>query len=153
MKLRLFLFLAFTFVVAQGFRPAKNLGPATPGPEDFLVKHGAPAEVKRMFAVACYDCHSDRTRYPWYADFQPVGWWLAQHVREGKDELNLSTLGAAGPKKQARRTEAMIDEIKDRKMPLPSYTWTHHDAVFTPAQRQELIGWLEAVLAKLPAEE
>lgn len=153
MKTRLLLFLALVFAVVQAFRPAKNLGPATLGPDDFLVKHQAPPAVRQMFAAACYDCHSDRTRYPWYAEIQPVGWWLARHVDEGKEELNLSTLGAASPKKQARRTEAMLDEIQDGKMPLPSYTWTHHDARFTPAQQQELTAWLESVLAKLPAEE
>ncbi len=149
---RFFLGLLFAFLVLQCFRPAKNISPRPPGKEDFVVRHAPPPEIGQLLAVACYDCHSNHTRYPWYAEIQPVGIWLARHVAEGQEELNLSELGGAGEKRQARRIEAMIDVISDRSMPLPSYLILHHDARLTPEQIKSLTGWLQEVRDKLDPE-
>ena len=48
-----------------------------------------PADVKTILAKACNDCHSNNTRYPWYANIQPVDWWLNKHVKTEKRELIL----------------------------------------------------------------
>ena len=149
---RLRLGLLFAFLVLQCFRPAKNISAQPPGPEDFIVRHAPPPEVAQLLRVACYDCHSNNTRYPWYAELQPVGIWLERHVAEGKDELNLSELGGAGDKRQARRIEAMLDVISDGSMPLPSYLIIHRDARLTPAQVKTLTDWLQSVLSKVDPE-
>lgn len=139
-------------LAVQFYRPEKNLS-AAPAKTDLLVLHPAPAEVKQLLQVGCYDCHSDHTRYPWYAEIQPLGWWLAQHIRDGKRELNLSAFGDLSPKRQASKLEEMVDLIERREMPLKSYTITHRDAVFTDAQIKQLNGWLEALRDKVAPQE
>ena len=140
------------FVGLQFFRLEKNLSP-TPPKTDLLALHPAPAEVKQMLLVACYDCHSDHTRYPWYAEIQPIAWWLKQHVDDGKRELNLSSFGDWSTKRKADRLDEMITRIADRTMPLPSYTLVHHDAKFTDAQIKQLNDWLEALRDKVAPDE
>lgn len=147
------LLLMVVLIGVQFYRPEKNISRQAPGPEDFLVKHSAPDEVRRLFSVACYDCHSNHTRYPWYAEIQPVGWWLTKHVDEGRDSLDLSSLGEAPAKKQAKRIDAMIDVITDRSMPMPEYTWIHRDAKFDANQIKLLTDWLSQVREKLGVEE
>ena len=49
-----------------------------------------PADVKAVLKAACYDCHSNETRYPWYSRVAPVSWWVANHVDEGRSVLNFS---------------------------------------------------------------
>lgn len=149
---KILLGLLVLVIAAQFYRPEKNLS-ASPPKTDLLVLHPAPPEVKQMLQVGCYDCHSDHTRYPWYAEVQPLGWWLAQHVRDGKRELNLSAFGELTRKRQATKLEEMVDLIERREMPLKSYTITHRDAVFTPAQIKQLNGWLEALRDKVAPEE
>ena len=144
---------AVIFIALQFFRPEKNLSARPAGNDDFLVHYQAPPEVRRLFAVACYDCHSNNTRYPWYAEIQPVGWWLAGHVEDAKDEINLSELGGAGEKRQASKTDAMMDDITDRVMPLKSYTLIHRDAKLSDAQIKLLTDWLQSVRDKLPPTE
>lgn len=134
--------LVLLFVAIQFVRPAKNLS-ATPGPHDITALHPTPPAVKQLLAVACYDCHSNHTRYPWYAEVQPLGWWLAQHVRDGKHELNFSELGAYSKKTAARKLDACIDEVTDKAMPLPSYRLNHRDARLTEAQTKLLTDWFE----------
>lgn len=146
---KILLSLAALFLVAQFIRPAKNVSTTPPGKDDFIVRLAPPPDVKAMLQNACYDCHSDNTRYPWYAEIQPAGWWLKQHVDDGNREFSFSGFGAYSAKKQAKRLSALIDVIGDRSMPLKSYTWIHRDAIFTDAQIKTLTMWLEAAQEKL----
>jgi hypothetical protein len=150
---KILLGLVALVVVAQFIRPAKNLSPTSPGKDDFIVRLAPPPEVKAMLQNACYDCHSDNTRYPWYAEIQPAGWWLKQHVDDGNREFSFSGFGAYSAKKQAKKLSALIDVIGDRTMPLKSYTWIHRDAIFTDAQIKTLTTWLEAAQEKLDGEK
>ena len=136
----------------QFIRPAKNLS-ATPEKTDLLVLHTAPAEVKHLLLMGCYDCHSENTRYPWYAEIQPLAWWLDAHVRDGKREFNFSTFGDLSAKKKASRLEEVIDQIGSRKMPLKSYTLVHRDAIFTDPQVKAINDWLESVRDKVAPQE
>lgn len=150
---RILLTLAVLLAALQFIRPTKNLSAEPPGRDDFLVRHAPPPEIKHLFQVACYDCHSNRTRYPWYAEIQPIGWWLASHVRDGKDELNLSEFGTLSRRDQKAALDEMIDEIETRHMPLKSYTYTHREAVLTDAQIAQVVGWLEETRDALEAKD
>jgi hypothetical protein len=143
---------AVLLVGAQFVRPAKNLLPGPPGPDDLTVLRPPPAEVKAILERACYDCHSNHTRYPWYAEIQPIGWWLADHVKEAKAHLNFSTFGTYPAKRQSRKLEELIEEVEAAKMPLPSYTWTHADARLTPAEIKALTDWAASVRENLPVK-
>ncbi len=141
--------LALLLVAIQFIRPARNLSTAAPGAKDITVLHPPPPEVKAVLARACYDCHSDNTRYPWYANVQPVGWWLARHVNEGKRELNFSHFGDYPPVRAARKLTKTIDETKDGEMPLWSYTLVHRNARLTPAEIAELADWARTARARV----
>jgi hypothetical protein len=39
---------------------------------------------------ACGNCHSNHTDWLWYSHVAPVSWWIAQHVREGREKLDFS---------------------------------------------------------------
>ena len=111
-----------------------------------------PADVSRLLAGACYDCHSNHTRYPWYASVQPVAWLLDHHVREGKRELNFSKFGAYPARRAAPKLAAIAKEVGEGDMPLGSYTWMHPAARLTPEQRSKLVDWAQALRDKIPPE-
>jgi len=136
--------LVILAVVAQFIRPAKNLG-AGGGPNELRTKHAVPAEVQQLLERACYDCHSNLTRYPWYAEVQPVGWWLANHVNDGKRHLNFSEFGTYNLKRSASKLEEISDEVSQHSMPLRSYTWGHPEARLTPAEVKLLADWADAL--------
>jgi hypothetical protein len=137
--------LFVAMVVIQFFRPEKNVS-TVPSPDDLLARREASPEVRRLLAAACYDCHSDHTRYPWYSEIQPVAWWLADHVADGKRELNFSRFDQLSLRRQAARIGACIDNLETKEMPLPSYTWTHRDARLSAAEVKTLTAWFESVL-------
>ena len=142
----------FVLVIIQFIRPAKNIASTGPGPNDITVLHPTSPEVTAILAKACYDCHSDNTRYPWYAEVQPVGWWLADHVNDGKHELNFSEFGAYPPARAVRKLKGIDRMLQKHRMPLTSYTLIHRDAVLTPEESDALIKWADAVRATIPVE-
>jgi len=152
MKKKLLLGLLVVLVGIQFIRPAKNLGPVEPGPNDLTSLFATPPRIRALLAKACYDCHSDRTRYPWYAEVQPVGWWLAHHIDEGKRHLDFSRFASYIPQRADHKLAAAIREIRDEEMPLGSYTLIHRDADLTEAESAELTAWLEGVRRQLPAK-
>ena len=143
--------LAVALVAIQFVRPEKNLAVPAPfaGKDDITALYPPPPDVRQTLAVACYDCHSDRTRYPWYANVQPLAWWLDNHIRDGKRQLNFTAFGALPPKRQAKKLDALLDEVQDRAMPLPSYTWAHRDAKLTDAQIKAFAAWVDSIQEKL----
>ena len=150
----IFLGLAVVFLAIQAIRPARNNSATAPftGKDDITVLYPPSPEVRQILATSCYDCHSNQTHYPWYASVQPVGWWLANHVSEGRQKLNLAEFGTYTRKRQAKKLEEIGDEVRDHAMPLKSYTFIHHDAKLTAAQVAALAGWAEDALNRLPAK-
>lgn len=148
---KILLGLLVIFLAIQLIRQPKNSGPAH-GPDDLIVRTDPDPEIRRLIQTACYDCHSNQTRYPWYAEVQPVGWWLASHVNEGKAHLNFSTFGQLTAKRAVRKLEACADEVTEGGMPLASYTLAHPGARLTPAQRKLLGDWFGLECGKYPAD-
>jgi hypothetical protein len=138
--------LVILFPAAQFFQPARTNPPVK---TDFLKTTAAPPHIAAMFRSACYDCHSDETRWPWYSRVSPVSWQIAQDVNHGRKHVNLSEWPAAKPDLARRKIEDMSDEIDDGDMPLKKYTLIHADARLTPSQRTELTQWLDAQAAAL----
>ena len=99
------------------------------------------AEVKQILKTACYDCHSANTEYPWYNNIAPVSYWLADHVEDGKRHLNFSDWANYDSKKKDHKLEEVIEEVKEGKMPLNEYTWTHADANLSEDQISALLAW------------
>ena len=108
-------------------------------------KYVIPANVEVVLQKACYDCHSNKTRYPWYASVQPVFYWLTDHIDQGKSKLNFSEFLTYSAWKQFHRMEDIEDEIKSDGMPLTSYTLIHRDAVINDSTKILLINWSKNV--------
>ena len=74
-------------LVIQVIPVERNVSTVPPG-QSFEKTEKVPANVAAILKVSCYDCHSNNTRYPWYSELQPGAWFMAQHIKKGRDELN-----------------------------------------------------------------
>lgn len=151
LRIILVLLLA-AFIIIQFFRPAKNISTeASVASADISAKYNVSEEVNSILKIACNDCHSNNTIYPWYNNIQPVAWWLDSHVREGKRALNFNEFLTYRPRKQFHKMEELEKEVKENGMPLGSYTIIHRNAKLSPRQKQILIGWSKEIREKMRA--
>ncbi len=102
--------------------------------------------VKNILRTSCYDCHSNHTNYPWYSKIQPVKWWLAEHIEDGKKHFNIYEFQKYRPWKQYHKIEECLGEIEEGEMPLESYTLIHKDAQLTELQKKEFQLWAHGLL-------
>lgn len=137
-------------LIWQFFPPERNAGVAE-GPQSIVTRQKPPPPVKAILQRACYDCHSNQTRYPWYASIQPVEWWLNRHISEGKGELNFSEFSSYSDKRAVRKLSAVADEVRDRKMPLKSYRLLHREAELSDADVALLAGWADDLADEIEA--
>jgi hypothetical protein len=146
--------LAAVFVILQFVRPEKNIG--TSSAHTIAQRFTVPSGVETILRRSCYDCHSNNTVYPWYAEIQPAGWFLAKHIRAGKRGLNFDEYSTYRLMKQYRRLQDISDQIENDEMPLPSYLIIHKDARLGASEKNELVKWCAAMQdsmkANLPAD-
>ncbi len=142
--------LLAVFVIIQFIRPKRNEA-FGPFPNDIQGKFAMSNQVKTTITTACFDCHSNNTKYPWYANVQPVAWWLQNHVNEGKKHLNFSEFASYPEKRQRKKLEEIKESVTEGWMPLESYKWIHKDAVLTKEQSMAIAQWCDESLAKLQA--
>ena len=146
--------LLIVLLVMQAFRPAKNTSNDTT--KDISKSYVVPENVKAILAKACNDCHSNSTRYPWYAEVQPVSWWLNNHINDGKKHFNLNEFDGYRIARQYKKLEECMEQVKEGEMPLSSYTIIHKDAILTPAEKETLMNWCEivrdSIKARYPAD-
>ena len=131
-------------VVIQFVQPTRNLSDGL-GENDISRVYPMPEELHGMFRHKCYDCHSNNTRYPWYVHVQPIGWWLAAHVHEGKQELNFSEFKTYSQERAAHKLEEIGEVTEDGSMPLKAYTLFHEGAELTDADKQAIFNWLKQI--------
>lgn len=105
---------------------------------------GITPQVSSILNRSCADCHSNQTRWPWYSHLAPVSWWLADHVKDGRRELNFSDWPQVldrGPERASKKLDRMCGAVKRGKMPLQSYLMIHTNASLSPADVTAVCGW------------
>jgi hypothetical protein len=141
---KVLLVFVLLFVLIQFIRPAKNESSA-PAPLSLKANYPLPDSVASILEVACNDCHTNNSRYPWYDRIQPVTWFVTYHISGGKRHLNFDGFAGYPVKRQVKRLKDIVKTVQDGTMPLHSYTWMHKDAILTPAQKQCLCNWADGL--------
>jgi cbb3-type cytochrome oxidase cytochrome c subunit len=100
-----------------------------------------PAELKVVLRRSCYDCHSNETRWPWYARVAPVSWLIANDVKEGRRQVNFSVWNQYGGNRKARKLKEIVDQVEQNKMPQWYYLLVHPDATQSAENKEMIIRW------------
>ncbi len=148
---RFFQFLLLAFIVIQFFRPEKNKA-AGMSKNDISTLYPVPTNVQSILKTSCNDCHSNNTVYPWYAEVQPVAWWLNKHIVDGKKHLDFSKFATYSLRKQYHKLEEVDEMVKKGIMPLDSYLWIHKDAKLSDEQKLIIANWVTAVMDSMKSK-
>ncbi|SDM19301.1 heme-binding domain-containing protein [Kriegella aquimaris] len=141
--------LLLVLIVIQFFRPEKN--DSNDLTYDISTKYKVPDNVNHLLQVSCNDCHSNKSEYPWYANVQPIAWWLNDHINDGKRHLNFSEFTKKPIAVQNHKFEETIEMVEEHEMPLKSYTnfGLHAEANLSDEQREDIIVWAKEQMAYL----
>ena len=138
---KILLALLIVVVAIQFIQPAHNSSREVL-PADITKAVNIPNNVLNNFKNACYDCHSNNTRYPCYVYIQPMGWIMANHIKTGKANLNFSEFGTYSKRKQANKLRSLAETINDGSMPISSYTIMHTDAKLSEDNKKLITDWV-----------
>jgi hypothetical protein len=141
---KIIVLIVILVLLIQVIQPTKNRAEGISN-NDISKVYDLPVGVHEMLVKKCYDCHSHNTRYPWYFNVQPIGWWLAAHVHEGKEHLNFSEFGKYTAERKQNKFEDLREVVEDGSMPLSSYVTFHPGTEMTSADKQMINAWLDTV--------
>jgi hypothetical protein len=99
------------------------------------------AQTRELAKRACFDCHSNETRWPWYADVAPFSWVVQRDVESARDTVNFS---------EWDRPYALAEysgyAVRAGTMPPKKYRVAHPEANLTAEELVELANGLDATI-------
>lgn len=101
----------------------------------------APKEVRDILKRACYDCHSNETKWPWYSYMAPVKFMVQHNVEEGRSVYNFSTWDQPQGEEKAEAPEEIIEVIENGEMPEKTYLIMHPEAALSAQDLATLKAW------------
>ncbi len=149
---KILLGIGIAFIAIQFAQPVRNKNIQV-SETDILQTVNIPDSVKIVLKTACYDCHSNNTNYPWYTNIQPIGWMMANHIKEGKEELNFSEFTSYSTRKQISKLNGIANSINDDIMPLSSYKLMHKKAHISKTEKLLINNWIQQTLDSLSAKK
>ena len=143
--------LVIAFIVIQFFPIDRTVKPVYAA-ETIEAAVPVPPDIQEIIGRSCNDCHSNLTVYPWYTRIQPVGWFMKNHIDEGRQELNFSIFNTYSPRRKVKKLEDICEQITKSEMPLPSYLWIHGNAVLKPTEVKAICDWTETAKDQIPGQ-
>lgn len=133
--------IAATVMLAQFYRPTISTPPGGGGLD-------APPEVAALLHRSCFDCHSNETRWPFYARIAPLSWFAVHDVNRGRQELNFSEWNTYFPQTRHRKLQWIERSLTQQDMPPRLYTLMHPSSRLSAADRTMIVNWIETQLAE-----
>jgi len=112
---------------------------------DFIRIESVPNDFAVILEKACYDCHSDKPRYPWYSYIAPFSWSIQGHINNAREHLNFTDWKFYSVSEKKELLQDCIDEIKEDAMPLKSYLVFHPKARLTSGEKKKIISYFKSL--------
>ena len=109
----------------------------------------APQQVRDLLRRSCFDCHSDETTWPWYANVAPASWLVSWDVKRGRGQLNWSRWERYNVFDRADLLDKVCEQVTEHEMPLPQYRLVHRHAALSDGEISALCAWTKEEGARL----
>jgi hypothetical protein len=103
-------------------------------------------ETRALAERACFDCHSNQTKWRWYSNIAPASWLVQRDVDGGRSQFNFSEWD----KPQDVSAGDIAEAIRGGSMPPWFYVLLHSNAGLSSAEKDALVRGLNATLAASP---
>ena len=143
--------LVILFVGLQFIRPAKT-NPPIEQSQTIEAHTQMTPPVAAILDRSCNDCHSNKTRWPWYSNVAPASWLVIGHVNDARKELNFSEWSRRDRDRQSKKLQQICEEVKDGAMPLGSYTPLHPGSKLSADDVKTLCDWVGSERQRMAAK-
>lgn len=100
-------------------------------------------QTRALAQRACFDCHSNATKWPWYSQVAPISWLVRRDVVAGRRHLNFSEFD-----RHQRNAGKAAREVAKGEMPMAIYLPAHPEARLSPAEKEALVAGLKLTLGE-----
>jgi hypothetical protein len=108
--------------------------------------------LEPVLKKGCLDCHSDKTRYPWYYKLPVVKGIIDEDIRDARKHLDMSNgFPFKGHGKPADDLAGIKEEIVEGAMPPSLYRLFHWGAKPDKAEADSIVFWVDRSLSMLAA--
>jgi hypothetical protein len=149
--LRVVLVLLLVWAMTSAFVHLLFRQPSDRAGTPILLGAKIPLPVTDVLARACANCHSEKTRWPWYSYAAPVSWLIESDVKHAREHFNLSRWDGLSSAEQRRLLTAIATVIENREMPPRRYLVFHPEANLSADDSVLLIEWTRSERRRLRA--
>ena len=108
--------------------------------------------VAAILARSCQDCHSDRTRQPWYGHLPPASWLLDSDIRTARSHMDFSRWNQYAPDDKKEILGSIAANVRNHKMPPGRYLFMHPDARLSDRDAARVYGWTRSERRRMRSE-
>ena len=142
--------LAAALIAATAAWRSPGPAPAMTDPSLVLgALNPVPAPVMGVLRRGCFDCHSNETRWPWYARVPPSSWLVVRDVERGRGQMNFSWWGRYNPFDRADMLDRICNLVSKERMPPWQYRLAHAEARLSDHDVAILCDWSGAEATRL----
>lgn len=131
---------------------ASAVTPMPPSANDslFALINAGFQVVKPAFERSCFDCHSNKTHYPWYYKIPVIKGMIDEDIKDGRKNVDFSKdFPFTGKGSQADMLTEIRGEIAEGAMPPRIYRITHWCRMIQPPLQDTVFAWIDSSLARL----
>jgi len=144
-RIKYLLWASLLILIVIQFVPVDRQNPVYDDGMDLLIAYNAPEEVREIIHISCYDCHSNKTVWPWYSYLAPVSFVIAENVVQGRDNLNFSEWGFYEEEDKVSILKQMKKVLEKNAMPLSGYVKLHTHAEMTAERKALILDWIDSI--------
>ncbi|AZQ44835.1 heme-binding domain-containing protein [Nonlabens ponticola] len=141
--LKIIAWVALIALIVIQFFPVDENESYTTLETDFMMVNKVPLDIENQLKVSCYDCHSNNTTYPWYSKIQPAAWFLENHIKKGKAELNFNEWSNYSDRRKRSKLRSIIKQVESGEMPMNSYIIVHQNAKLDTMAKSKLVKYIQ----------
>ncbi len=123
-------------LILMQFVPLKRINP--PVISDIQL----PGFIKSSLKKACYDCHSNETRWDTIAYIAPASWLVSNTVASGRNALNFSELKIQDIANKQQNTTKIQKVISEGSAHQQLYYLWKPETCLTDKERKALVQWI-----------
>jgi mono/diheme cytochrome c family protein len=98
-------------------------------------------QTRELAVRACFDCHSNETRWPWYAGVAPFSWVVERDVESAREVIDVSEWDKPYP-----LAKYSSSSMRTGGMPPTKYRLAHPEADLSDAELAELERGLDTTI-------